>query len=76
MGHSRPHTNEKLLDFFNVPKLHLTHRWKRLLAISVSTCSIVAFETGCWGGKPSLGVYPKIILPRVRVSPSPMTVSP
>ena len=28
-------TDEKLLDFFNVPKLHPTHRWKRLLPISV-----------------------------------------
>ncbi len=28
-------TDEKLLDFFNVPKLHPTHRWKHLLPISV-----------------------------------------
>jgi hypothetical protein len=28
-------TDEKSLDFFNVPKLHPTHRWKRLLPISV-----------------------------------------
>jgi hypothetical protein len=29
------------------------------------TCSIVAFETGCWGGNTTLGAYSKIILPRV-----------
>ena len=29
------------------------------------TYSIVAFEKGYWGGKTTLGVYPKIILPRV-----------
>jgi len=28
-------TDEKSLDFFNVPKLHPTHRWKRLPPISV-----------------------------------------
>jgi hypothetical protein len=28
-------TDEKSHDFFNVPKLHPTHRWKRLLPISV-----------------------------------------
>jgi hypothetical protein len=32
-------TDEKLHDFFNVPKLHPTHRWKRLLPISVSVPS-------------------------------------
>ena len=32
-------TDEKLLDFFNVPKLHPTHRWKHLLPISVSVPS-------------------------------------
>ena len=29
------------------------------------TCSIVAFETVCWGGNTTLGAHPKIILPRV-----------
>jgi hypothetical protein len=29
------------------------------------TCSIVAFETCCWGGNTTLGAYSKIILPRV-----------
>jgi hypothetical protein len=38
------------------------------------TCSIVAFETGCWGGKPTLGVYLKMILPRV--SPSQLIFVP
>ena len=28
-------TDEKSHDFFNVPKLHPTHRWKRPLPISV-----------------------------------------
>jgi hypothetical protein len=32
-------TDEKSHDFFNVPKLHPTHRWKRLLPISVSVPS-------------------------------------
>jgi hypothetical protein len=29
------------------------------------TCSIVAFETGCWGNNTTLGAHPKIILLRV-----------
>ncbi len=38
------------------------------------TGSIVVFETGCWGGKTNLGVYPKIILPQV--SPSQLYFVP
>ena len=38
------------------------------------TCSIVAFEKGYWGGKTTLGVYPKSILPRV--SPSQLIFVP
>jgi len=38
------------------------------------TCSIIVFETGCGGGKTTLGVYRKIILPRV--SPSQLIFVP
>ena len=37
-------------------------------------CSNVAFKTGCWGGKTTLGMYSKIILPRV--SPSQLIFVP
>ena len=34
----------------------------------LTTCSIVAFETACWGGNTTLVAHPKIILPRVSLS--------